>query len=269
MFWEALALGALQGLTEFLPISSSAHLALLPWFFGWTSPLLNSLAFDVALHLGTLLAVVLYFWRDIWVMLRAWVRGLAQADPWSDPASRLAWFIILATIPAVLAGLSLGSKLEIMFRAPAAIAGWLIAAGLLLAAAEHWSAKAKTLADMNWLQALGVGVAQALALLPGVSRSGVSISAGLLLGFRREDAARFSFLLALPAVAGACILKFPDLIRAGHQDLPVILAGIVVSALVGWACIAGLLAYLRRRSLYVFVWYRLALGAAVLIWVLK
>lgn len=268
LLWEAVVLGIVQGMTEFLPISSSAHLTLLPQMLGWTSPLLNSLAFDVALHFGTLVAVLGYFRKDILVLASAWARGLAQGRPFAETEARLAWFIIAGTVPAVLVALFFEDALETIFRAPAVVAGWLIGAGVLLAAAERFSAKLKPMSGMTFLEALVIGTAQALALIPGVSRSGITITAGLAMGFRREDAARFSFLLALPAVAGACVMQFKDLAAVGSlQEMLAMILGVAASAVSGWAVIAGLLAYLRRRTLYVFAWYRLALGALVLIWV--
>jgi undecaprenyl-diphosphatase len=262
MFWEALVLGCVQGLTEFLPISSSAHLTLLPQLFHWQTPWLNSLSFDVALHLGTLLALLLYFWKEVWSMAAAWLCKGLTSQALADPDSKLAWWIILATIPAIVLGIPLEKKVEIWFRAPLAVAICLMAAGLLMGAAEYFSRKQKDLAELSLGQALAIGCAQALALIPGVSRSGITLTAGLFAGFKREDAARFSFLLAIPVTAGACILKFKDLFKLSS-------GAETAATLAGWLCIHLLLAYLRRSSLYIFVAYRLALGLAVVVWCLR
>lgn len=267
---EAVLLGILQGLTEFLPVSSSAHLTLMPQLLGWKSPLLNSLAFDVALHLGTLLATVAYFWRDLWKLLAAWCTGLVSAPARADRYYLLAWYLGLATLPAVLVAWPLESAIETAFRAPAAVAAWLIGISLVMAAAEYFSRRRKGLDEMKLAPALAIGLAQALALAPGVSRSGITLSAGLALGYQREAAARFSFLLALPVIAGACVTKFKTWLAPGTgQDLPLLLAGTAAAALAGLACIHWLLGYLRRHSLYPFVVYRLLLGAAVLLWAWK
>jgi undecaprenyl-diphosphatase len=269
MIWEALVLGAVQGLTEFLPISSSAHLTLVPQMLRWQTPWLNSLSFDVALHLGTLLALLGYFWKDVWVLAGAWVRRGWTKQALSDPRAKLAWWIILGTIPAVVLGVPLERKAEAWFRAPLSVAVCLMAAGVLMGLAEFVSRKQRSLSDLSLGQALGIGCAQALALIPGVSRSGITLTAGLLAGFKREDAARFSFLLAIPVTAGACVLKFKDLLRlSSGVEAAATAAGIVSSAVVGWVCIHFLLAYLRKSSLYIFVAYRLLLGAAVVVWCL-
>lgn len=269
MFWEALVLGCVQGLTEFLPISSSAHLTLLPQLFHWQTPWLNSLSFDVALHLGTLLALLLYFWKEVAIMAGAWLRKGLTRQAWSDPNSKLAWWIILGTIPAVILGFPFEKKVELWFRAPLAVAISLMAAGLLMGTAEYVSRKQKALGELSLGQALAIGCAQALALIPGVSRSGITLTAGLFAGFKREDAARFSFLLAMPVTAGACVLKFKDLFKlTSSAELAATVAGILSSAVVGWLCIHFLLAYLRRSSLYIFVIYRLFLGLGVVIWCL-
>jgi undecaprenyl-diphosphatase len=270
MIWQALVLGVIQGLTEFLPISSSAHLTLLPWLFGWSSPLLNSLTFDVALHLGTLLALLGYFWRDLVRLIAAWARGLGQGRPFADPDARLAWFIAAATVPAVVFGVPFEHTIETAFRAPALIAICLMGLGLLLALAERVSARTRPLSELTLWQSLAIGTAQALALVPGVSRSGVTLTAGLALGLRREDAARFSFLLAIPTTAGAVALKLKPLVAAGLAGgSGSLVVGVLASALVGLLVIHGLLGFLRRYPVYVFAAYRLAFGGFVLWWALS
>jgi len=264
--WQALLLGAVQGITEFAPISSTAHLALIPWLFGWESPLLNSLTFDVALHMGTLAAILGYFFQD-WVQLvRAGVASVVERSIAGDPWRRLAWLLALATIPGAVAGAALERQAEELFRA------WLIATamvvlGLVLALAERLGAKVRSIWQVTPLAALAIGLGQALAIVPGVSRSGGTITAALLAGLERQAAARFSFMLAAPIMAGAGVKKLGDLAALNLEGGEgfVLLGGFLASALVGYLCIKYLLRYLQWGSLYVFVWYRLALGAVVLL----
>lgn len=267
MVWEAAVLGAVQGLTEFLPISSSAHLDLVPRLLGWNSTLLNSLTFDVALHLGTLLALAAYFWKDLWVLAKAWLTRGWTPQGRTDAQARLAWWMILGTLPAAVAGVLWEKRIESEFRNPLLVAACLMGVGALMWAAERYSAKQKELDRMSFWEALGVGVAQAFALMPGVSRSGITITAGLTAGFKREAAARFSFLLSIPVVAGACVLKAKELLHIQPTEVAATVLGVVVSAVVGFACIHFLLAFLRKHGLYIFVIYRWILGLAICFWV--
>lgn len=270
MVWEALALGAVQGATEFLPISSSAHLTLLPRMLGWSSPLLNSLAFDVALHLGTLVAVLGYFWRDVVRLLTAWAQGLVLGRPFGTPDARLAWFILAATLPVVAFAVVLEPWIETTFRTPMWVAVNLVGFGLLLGWAELISIRRRSLGEMTFLQALAIGLAQALALMPGVSRSGATLTAGLALGFQREEAARFSFLLMLPVVTSAVVHQAPALATIGPaEDLAALAAGSAASTGMGLLVIHWLLGFLRRRPVYVFVAYRCVLAAWALWAVLR
>jgi len=265
--WEAAALGIVQGLTEFLPISSSAHLTLLPKMLGWHTPLLNSLAFDVALHGGTLLGVVLYFRRDILSLVRAWCLSWRRSAPRENADARLAWYLFWATLPAVAAGLAFEETVATIFRKPAWVACWLIVFGVFLGLAERLSRQRKELPQLDLPAALAVGLAQALALMPGVSRSGVTLTAGLALGLKREAAARFSFLLSIPIIAGAFAVKAKDLLLVGTpRELALAGLGAAAAAAAGFVCIRWLLDYLRRGKLYGFVWYRLLLGLVVLFW---
>jgi len=265
--WEALFLGIVQGLTEFLPISSSAHLILIPKMLGWKAPLLNSLTFNVALHLGTLLAVGAYFRGELRELARAAVRAGLKRDPWGEPKARLAWFIVLGTVPAVIAGLTMQHKVAGVFRSPALIAGCLIGVSLIMGIAERWSVKRREIITMKPGDVLLIGLAQALALMPGVSRSGITIAAGLALRFKREEAARFSFLLGIPVILGAAVFELKKVAGIGlDQSAITLLAGMLTAALAGYAAIKFLLAYLRSRTLYVFIIYRLILGAVVLCW---
>jgi undecaprenyl-diphosphatase len=259
--FEAIVLGVVQGVTEFLPISSHAHLILVPWLFGWPDP---GLTFDVALHLGTLVALLLYFrndWIDLAISALRLLKGKAD-----DPDARLALYIIVATIPAGIAGLLL-EDLANELSTPTVIAIALIALALLLRAAELGGRRKKDLGSMTMSDALAIGFAQTLALIPGVSRSGVTITAGLFRGMTRLSAAQYSFLLSAPLIAGAVAKKLIDVIRDGlppGQAMP-FAVGIIVSALFGYISIAGLMRYLQTRSTFVFIHYRIVLGILVLI----
>jgi len=255
---QAVFLGILQGLGEFLPISSSGHLIVVPWLLGWPE---HGLSFDVALHVGTLAAVLYAFFDDWQRLLRAGIRGAVAGRPFADPDSRLLWLLALASVPGAVAGLLLEARAETAFRSPALVAAAMALMGLVLLAADRGArgtadARAVTLKD-----ALLIGAAQALAIIPGVSRSGATISMGLLLGYRREEAARFSFLLATPIVVGAAALKSRHLFEPGHGIQ--VLAGMVAAALFGFASIRFLLAYVRTHDYRPFVYYRLLFAALV------
>jgi undecaprenyl-diphosphatase len=257
--FQALVLGVLQGLAEFLPISSSAHLSLAPWVFGWTDP---GLAFDVALHLGTLVAVLWYFRRE-WGRLLLAALGIARRRRLETPEERRVLFLILATIPGAIAGLLVEDYAETVFRAPALTACALIVMGIVLWAVDRAAPVARPLDDMRWTDALLIGTAQVFALIPGVSRSGSTITAARGLRFTREGAAAFSFLMSMPITAAAAVLKVPDALQSGGITTPLVV-GIVSSALSGWLAIAILLRYVARHSFGVFAAYRLALGAFIL-----
>ncbi len=271
-FIQALILGLVQGLTEFIPVSSSAHLVLVPWALGWASP---GLAFDTMLHWGTLLAVVGYFWREWMRIISGFIRSLLRRGPWSaapggrlaDGDARLAWWIILGSVPAAVLGYLFESSFERLFNSPAAVGGFLLVTALILTISERLGRRVRDVASMNLPDALLIGLAQAVAITPGISRSGATISVGLARGLKREDAARFSFLLGTPAIFGAGLLQLVKLIQAGNlaQDAPYLLAGFLVAAVSGYLCIRFLLAYLRRGRLYVFAAYCAVIGAATLI----
>ena len=259
--FQAIVLGTVQGFTEFLPISSRAHLILVPWLFGWPDP---GLTFDVALHLGTLAALLLYFRKD-WIYLAQSSLRLLKGDT-KDPDARLALYIILGTIPGGIAGLLLEREVD-KFGTPTVIAATLIGVALLMRAAELGGMRKKDLEAMSLSDALMIGFAQALAIIPGVSRAGVTITAGLFRGMTRKAAAQYSFLLSPPIVAGAVLKKVIDILREGlppDQGLPFVV-GIIVSAFFGFVSIAGLMRYLQTRSTFVFIHYRIALGIIVLI----
>jgi undecaprenyl-diphosphatase len=267
---HAIVLAIVQGLTEFLPISSTAHLVLFPWLLGWPEP---GLAFDVALHAGTLLAVILFFFRT-WLKFLLCGLGVhypsrASADEVAQDR-RMFFYMVAGTIPAGILGLLFHHQIEDNLRKPVIIGTALIVVGLLMWRAEKSARLTRELESSNLGDALSIGTAQAVALLPGVSRSGITITAGLFRGMTREAATRFSFLLSAPVIAGAVFSELPKvakLHRAGNLDLPLstLLISICVSALVGYLVIAFFLRYLQTRTLKVFVVYRIAFGIIVLI----
>ncbi len=257
--FQAIVLGLIQGLTEFLPISSSAHLALAPFLFGWNDP---GLAFDVALHFGTLLAV-LWFFRREWTQLIAAAVEILKTRKLDTPEKKRVIFLIIATIPGAIGGLLLEKKAETVFRAPALTATALIVMGIILWAVDKFSSEEKQLENMKWLDALLVGIAQVVALVPGVSRSGSTITASRALKFDRQSAAIFSFLMSMPITAAAVILKAPDVLKQGGLGVQVVV-GVIAAAISSWLAIAVLLRYVSRHSYGVFALYRVVLGVAVL-----
>lgn len=262
---QAIILGIVQGLTEFLPVSSSAHLIIVPWILGWDD---GGLTFDVALHVGTLAAVLAFFFRD-WVQIITQALGFGVGkDPGLSKNRGLLWLLILGTIPGAVAGLLFEKQAETALRSPYIIATAAIVVGLIMWLADSAGPKRKDIAHVSLLDSLGVGVAQAFAIIPGVSRSGSTIAAGLFCGLDRTTAARFSFLLSTPIIAGAAAKKFWDLMKHGgglpHDMQLAFLAGIAASAVTGCITIAFFLNFLRRRSLSVFVWYRIIFGIMVI-----
>ncbi|MFN0097910.1 MAG: undecaprenyl-diphosphate phosphatase [Gemmatimonadaceae bacterium] len=257
--FQAFVLGALQGLTEFLPVSSSAHLSLTPWVFGWQPA---GLGFDLALHVGTLVALAWYF-RAEWGGLVAGGFTLLRHQKPVDERSHRALFIIIATIPAAIAGVLLEEYAETVFRAPIVTAIALIVMGAALWIVDAKLPRDRDRASMTWRDALWIGCAQVLALVPGVSRSGSTITAGRALGFDRATAAVFSFLMSMPIVLAAAILKVPDAIRETGITLPLIV-GVVTAAASSWLAITVLLRYVSRRGYGVFAVYRFALGALII-----
>jgi undecaprenyl-diphosphatase len=258
--FQALVLGIIQGLTEFLPISSSAHLSLTPWLFGWPYA---GLAFDVALHVGTLVAVLWYFRSQWFAMFAAGIRILRKRRAETVDEKRVI-FLVIATIPGAIAGYLLNDLAETVLRHPALTGFMLILLGTILWLVDRQARTDRSLDRMRWLDALLVGLAQVVALVPGVSRSGATMTAGRALGFTRADAAVFSFLMSMPITAAAAIFKVPDAINeAGGIHLPLIV-GVIASAVSGWAAIAGLIKYVASRSFAVFAAYHWVLGVFVL-----
>ncbi len=260
---QALILALIQGLTEFLPISSSAHLILPKELLAWPD---QGLAFDVAVHIGSLAAVMLYFRKDIVEIVIAWLHSLQPGK--QSQQSRLGWYIIVATIPAGLAGLVLGDFIEKYLRSMEVIAATTILFGLLLWWADKSSDHRKQLADMSLKLAIVIGVAQALALVPGTSRSGITITAALLLGFGRSDAARFSFLLAIPVILLSGAYMATKLMGEAI-DWPFMITGILASGVSAWLCIHFFLEFINRIGMLPFVIYRLLLGAVLILVILQ
>ena len=252
--YHAIVLGILQGLAEFLPVSSSAHLALAPWLFHWEDP---GLAFDVALHVGTLIAVLWYF-RAQWIALAK--AALGQGTP---EERRRVGFLIVATIPGAIAGLALEKYADTAFRDPRLIAVVLMVMGVVLWWVDKAAQADRSLPSMRGRDALLIGLAQMFAIIPGVSRSGSTITAGRALRFTREDAAVFSFLMSMPIIAAAALLKLPHVLRTDGVSAPLV-AGVVASAVSGWLAISVLLRFVVRRSYGVFAVYRIVVGAIVL-----
>lgn len=255
--WQAAVLGTLQGLGEFLPISSSAHLSLAPWAFGWNTP---GLAFDVSLHLGTLVALLAYFWAE-WIALARSALNVVTTRRVETISEKRVIFIVVATIPAAVLGLLFEDLAETVFRAPALTATTLIIFGALLWWADRVAPATRPLTEMTWRQALVIGFAQAVALVPGVSRSGATITAARFLSFDRQSAAVFSFLMSMPVIAAAAVLKVPKLLANGVDST--VIVGIAFAAVSSWLAIAVLLRFIQRYGFATFAVYRFVLGAAI------
>ena len=250
--FQALVLGAVQGLTEFLPVSSSAHLVIIPWLFGWTD---QGLAFDVALHMGTLLALLLYYWRD-WLDM-----GVSLADGRPLPR-RLLLLIVVASVPGAVAGLLFEKQAETIFRSPGLIAITLALLGIALWAADVYGGKERRIEDLGLIDALLIGLSQAFAIVPGVSRSGATMTTARILGIDRADAANFSFLMATPIIAGAGMVEVHKLLRSGLTAQ--VGWGFLSSAVFGLIAIAGLLRFLMTRTYRPFAIYRIVLAAIII-----
>lgn len=252
-------LGIVQGVTEFVPISSSGHLVLVPWLLGWDNP---GLAFDAMLHLGTLFAVIAFFWRDLAELIIGGVLSIKERSLADEPRRKIAWLILLGTIPSAVIGFALEDFFEALFAAPLWVGVLLLVTGVFLAACEKWGKRTLQMQEITWLDALVVGLGQALAIAPGISRSGATISAGLWRGLQREAAARYSFLLAAPIILGAGLFKLKDLWEAPLlSGSPLTLAaGFAAAAVSGFLSIKFLLSYLQKRGLYPFAIYCWAVG---------
>lgn len=263
--FQALVIGIVQGLTEFLPISSSGHLLIVPWLFGWTDPFLDSLAFSVVLHGGTLVALLVYF-RDDWLrLIPAGLAAIRDRSFGGDADRRLAWLLVASTVPAAVIAVFLNDWIETNVREVGLVALMLVLAGAVLWLADRWGPRTHTIGRLTFRGAVGIGTAQALALIPGVSRSGISISAGLFAGLDRSDAVRYSFLMATPITALAVAYELVKLVRGdvGNVEVLPLVVGVIAAFVSGVLAIAVLLRYVRARSFSVFVVYRVALAAVV------
>jgi undecaprenyl-diphosphatase len=264
---QAIILGLVQGATEYAPVSSSGHLILVPWLFGWSivnDPNLNK-TFDVALHVGTLVGALVYFRKDVWRYLVAWVHSL-RTRAIGSVDERLAWALVIGTIPGAIAGAALESVIQDKLGAPILIAVMLAVFGVVLWAVDRWASQERHLDSIGPRTGLYLGVAQAVALQPGVSRSGITMTAARLIGLDRESSARFSFLLSLPIIAGAGLYKSLDLLQSGFQGYAgEFFWGFISSAVSGFLVIWFLLRYLRTHSFAIFMWYRLAVAGLMLL----
>ena len=263
---QSVILGIIQGLTEFIPISSSAHLVITKYLLGWSIPDQLAFIFDVMVHLGTLVAVVICFWKDIWKIIREFVIGIVQRQPFKNETSRLGWIIILATIPAGVAGALFDAQVEQTFSKPIYPAIFLLVTALFLVLAERFGQRKRQLESISWKDGLVVGLFQAISLLPGVSRSGSTITGGMLRDLDRQSSARFSFLLSVPAILGAALFKLKDLIQSPtfHAQVTTLVVGFIVSAIVGYLAIRWFFAYLGKRSLYIFAIYCVVVSIVVI-----
>ena len=264
---QSIILGIIQGLTEFLPISSSAHLVLVPDLLGWQIPEAQVFPFGVLVQLGTLAAVIIYFWSDLVKIIVSFVKGIIQRKPFEDSNARLGWYLILATIPAMIAGLLLKDKVEAVFNDAKATAYFLFGTAALLVIAETIGKRNRNLSQMKWFDAVWMGLFQALSIFPGISRSGSTIAGGMTRHLDRPSAARFSFIMSIPVMLGAGLISTLDVIKMPGigSFLPVILVGIVAALLVGYLSIHWLLIFLHKRSFYWFAIYCVLLAGLVLI----
>jgi undecaprenyl-diphosphatase len=265
---QAIVLGIVQGLTEFLPVSSSGHLIVVPALLGWDDPFIDSLAFSVMLHVATLAALLLYFQADWRRLIPAGLAAIRDRSFRGDPDRRMAWLLAASTVPAVIVGVALNDIIETVFREPRLVAVTLVIGAAILWLADRLGSRTRHIDGVTFPIAFGIGAAQALALVPGISRSGISISAGLFAGLDREAAARFAFLMATPITAGAGLWEFRKIVTGeAGVDLPMVplVAGMLASLVAGMLAIAVTLRYLRTHSTGVFVLYRIGLAAVVIV----
>lgn len=255
--FQSILLGLVQGLTEFLPISSSGHLVIIPYLLGWDIPAGTAFIFDVLVQVATLIAVIGYFWKDLVVIAKAMLSDLWHKHPFHSQDSRLGWLILLACVPAGIAGITIKNIVEASFASPIATSFFLFGTAILLLIAEKLGSRKRELADINWIDAIWVGIFQALAIFPGLSRSGATISGGMLRNMQRPAAARFSFLMSIPIMLAAGLLAGVDLVQMANvtEQLLVFIPGFITAAVTGYLTIRWLLGYLTRRPLYVFSIY--------------
>jgi undecaprenyl-diphosphatase len=263
---QSIILGIIQGLTEFLPISSSAHLVITPYLLNWHFPAQDGFIFDVLVQLGTLLAVIIYFRRDLYQIIKAVVYGLIHRRPLVDPMSRLGWLLILASIPAVIAGLLFKDSVESVFGNPLGTGLLLLGTAALLVTAELVGKRNRHIDSITWVDAIIIGIFQAISLLPGISRSGSTITGGMIRNIDRTSSARFSFLMSVPVMIGAGALATLDLIKAPNfgVQVPTLIAGFVTAAIVGYLSIHWLLAYLVKGRFFLFAIYCVVIALIVI-----
>ncbi|MHC1740015.1 MAG: undecaprenyl-diphosphatase UppP [Anaerolineaceae bacterium] len=266
-FLQSLILGIIQGLTEYLPVSSSAHLVLVPYLLNWSFPREQIFPFDVLVQLGTLVAVILYFWKDLTMIIKSFFKGLVNKEPFKDPNARLGWYLILATIPAILVGLLIKSQVEAVFSNPQITALFLFGTATLLMLADWLGQRTRQLDTMTWWDALWIGLFQAISIFPGISRSGATITGGMTRNFDRTSSARFSFLMSIPVMLGAGLVSVKDLLEvpALGQFLPILAVGFVAAAIVGYLSIHWFLSFIKRQKLWYFAVYCVCLAIIVLI----
>jgi undecaprenyl-diphosphatase len=254
---QSIILGIIQGLTEFLPISSSGHLVIIPYIFGWDIPGQQAFIFDVLVQLGTLLAVITYFRMDLYHIIRAVIEGLIRRRPFVDPDAQLGWLLLVASVPAFLVGILFKDVVEQTFTSPVAASLFLLGTALLLVLAEWQGKRTRKMDTLTWLDALLIGLFQIISLFPGISRSGATMTGGMVRNLDRTTAARFSFLMSIPVMLGAGGVAVLDLVRSSSLASMVLplLVGFVVAAIVGYLSIRWLLAYLTKRSFHLFAAY--------------
>jgi len=264
---QSIFLGIIQGLTEFLPISSSAHLVITPYIMNWQIPAQEAFIFDVLVQLGTLLAVIVYFRKDLYLVITGVINGLIHKHPFEEASSRLGWILVLATIPAVIAGLFFKDPIERVFGSPLATGLLLYGTALLLVIAEFVGKRIRQIENISWVDGLVVGLFQVISLLPGISRSGSTISGGMIRNLERPAAARFSFLMSIPVMLGAGTLAIFDLIRLPNfsVQIPTLIAGFITSAVVGYLTIRWLLGYLVTQRLFPFAIYCTVVSTSVIL----
>lgn len=264
---QSFILGIIQGLTEFLPISSSAHLVLVPYLFNWTISEEQVFPFDVLVQLGTLVAVILYFWKDLVDILKGFLRGLVNKEPFKEIETRMGWYLILATIPAGILGMSVKSQVEAAFSSPTVTALFLFGTAGLLLLADLVGKRTRTIEEMTWLDALWMGLFQAISIFPGISRSGATITGGMTRNLDRSSSARFSFLMSVPVMLGASLVSIKDLFEVPDLSsfLPILLVGFLTAAITGYLSIHWLLSYIKKRKFHVFSIYCAVLATAILL----
>lgn len=257
---QAVVLGIVQGLGEFLPVSSSGHLILIPWLFGWKD---HALSFDVMLHAGTLLAVVVYFGKEWKILLREGLLSIRQKTIKGPPERKLFWYIVIASVPGAIIGKLLEEKAESVFRSPLIVAAAMCGFAIIFYLIDSLSGKKRDLDSLDFKDSVAVGLSQSAAIIPGVSRSGITIACGLMLGLNRQSSARFSFLLSTPIILGATVLKIKDVFIMNAAEFFCVLTGFIVSAAMGFVAISCLMAYVKKHSFIVFVVYRIIFSVIV------